>query len=87
MRIGTAMAVPPAKLGDFVLADGALRAEGTSNTYAPLGFPAIADFELNTKLRERLGRSPTCGNRTHQRHGDREQHARSKDLGHGGILM
>ena len=57
MRIGTAMAVPPAKLGDFVLADGALRADGTSNTYAPLGFPAVADFELNTKLRERLGRS------------------------------
>ncbi len=29
LRIGTAMALPPAKLGDFVLADGALRAEGT----------------------------------------------------------
>lgn len=54
LRIGTAMAVPPAKLGDFVLADGALRAEGTSNTYAPLGFPAIADFDLNTELRVRL---------------------------------
>lgn len=57
LRIGTAMAVPPAKLGDFVLADGALRAEGTSNTYAPIGFPAIADFDLNTRLRERLARS------------------------------
>ncbi|MBN9026078.1 MAG: nucleoside phosphorylase [Rhizobiales bacterium] len=57
LRIGTAMAVPPAKLGDFVLADGALRAEGTSNTYAPLGFPAMADFELNTTLRQHLGRS------------------------------
>lgn len=56
LRIGTAMAVPPAKLGDFVLADGALRAEGTSATYAPPGFPAIADFELNTVLRERLRR-------------------------------
>lgn len=54
LRIGTAMAVPPAKLGDFVLADGALRADGTSNSYAPLGFPAIADFELNTALRKRL---------------------------------
>lgn len=54
IRIGTAMAVPPAKLGDFVLADGALRAEGTSNTYAPLGYPAIADFDLNTALRARL---------------------------------
>jgi uridine phosphorylase len=57
LRIGTAMAVKPAKLGDFVLADGALRADGTSNTYAPLGFPAIADFELNTVLRDRLASS------------------------------
>ncbi|HWK63845.1 MAG TPA: nucleoside phosphorylase [Rhizobiaceae bacterium] len=57
LRIGTAMAVPPAKLGDFVLADGALRAEGTSNSYAPIGFPAIADFDLNSKLRVTLARS------------------------------
>ena len=68
LRIGTAMAVPPAKLGDFVLADGALRAEGTSNTYAPLGFPAIADFELNTKLRERLGASRKAMACRHLRH-------------------
>jgi uridine phosphorylase len=54
LRIGTAMAIPPAKLGDFVLADGALRADGTSNTYAPLGFPAVSDFDLNTALRGRL---------------------------------
>lgn len=58
VRIGTAMAVPPATLGDFVLADGALRAEGTSNSYAPLGYPAIADFELNMQLRKRLAQSP-----------------------------
>jgi uridine phosphorylase len=54
LRIGTAMAVKPAKLGDFVLAEGALRAEGTSNTYAPLGYPAVADFELNQSLRSVL---------------------------------
>ncbi len=59
LRIGTAMAVPPAKLGDFVLADGALRAEGTSNSYAPLGFPAIADFQLNLALRAALKASGT----------------------------
>jgi uridine phosphorylase len=57
LRIGTAMAVPPAELGDFVLADAALRAEGTSATYAPLGFPAVADHALNTTLRARLSRS------------------------------
>lgn len=57
LRIGTAMAVPPARIGDFVLADGALRADGTSDSYAPRGFPAISDFELNTCLRERLAAS------------------------------
>jgi uridine phosphorylase len=55
LRIGTVMALPPAKLGDLVLADGALRGEGTSATYAPLGFPAIADFALSVRLRQRLG--------------------------------
>jgi uridine phosphorylase len=54
LRIGTAMAMPPAALGSFVLADGALRAEGTSATYAPAGFPAVADFDLNARLRHRL---------------------------------
>ena len=54
LRIGTAMAVQPARIGDFVLADGALRTDGTSDSYAPRGFPAIADFELNTRLRQRL---------------------------------
>jgi uridine phosphorylase len=58
LRIGTAMAIPPARLGDFVLADGALRADGTSDSYAPRGYPAIADFELNTRLRALLKSSP-----------------------------
>ncbi len=62
LRIGTAMAVAPARLGDFVVADGAMRAEGTSQTYAPLGFPAVADFDLNTRLRARLAMS---GHRWH----------------------
>jgi uridine phosphorylase len=54
LRIGTAMALPPARLGDLMLAEGALRGEGTSATYAPLGFPAIADFALSARLRQRL---------------------------------
>lgn len=54
LRIGTAMAMPPASLGDFVLADGALRGDGTSATYAPPGYPAIADFDLNLRLRQGL---------------------------------
>lgn len=57
LRIGTAMVMPPATLGDFVLADGAHRAEGTSATYAPPGYPAVADFDLNLRLRARLAAS------------------------------
>jgi uridine phosphorylase len=56
VRIGTAMAMPPAKLGDFVLADGAVRGENTSRTYAPIGYPAVADFALSAALRAELER-------------------------------
>ena len=56
LRIGTAMAMPPAQLGDFVVADGAVRGEGTSRTYAPIGYPAVADFELGVALRAALSR-------------------------------
>ncbi len=54
LRIGTAMVMPPASVGDFVVADGAFRGEGTSRTYAPLGYPAVADFDLNVALRAAL---------------------------------
>jgi uridine phosphorylase len=54
LRIGTPMAMPPAKLGDFVLADGAVRGEGTSTTYAPINYPAVADFDLGVALRAAL---------------------------------
>jgi uridine phosphorylase len=54
LRIGTAMVMPPARLGDFVLADGAMRGEGTSRTYAPIGYPATADFDLGAALRAAL---------------------------------
>jgi uridine phosphorylase len=57
LRIGTAMVTAPAKLGDFVVADGALRAEGTSGSYAPAGFPAVADHGIAAALRARLARA------------------------------
>ncbi len=56
LRIGTAMVMPPAKIGDFVLADGAVRGEGTSRTYAPIGYPAVADFDLGAALRSALSK-------------------------------
>ncbi len=54
LRIGTAMVAAPAVLGDFVVADGALRVEGTSASYAPAGFPAMADHGISNGLRARL---------------------------------
>jgi uridine phosphorylase len=59
VRVGTAMVMPPAKLGDFILADGAVRGEGTSLTYAPSGFPAVADFDLGAALRAALAKRKT----------------------------
>ena len=38
------------KSGDLVVATGAVRMEGTSREYAPIEFPAVADFEVLTAL-------------------------------------
>ena len=56
LRIGTAMVMPPASVGEFVVADGAFRGDGTSATYAPPGYPAVADFDLGVALRASLER-------------------------------
>jgi uridine phosphorylase len=57
LRLGTVLAVGGTSLGDFVLAEGAVRNESTSGTYLPVGYPAIADHELNTALRTTLAAS------------------------------
>jgi uridine phosphorylase len=54
LRLGTVLAVGGTNLGDFVLAEGAVRNESTSSTYLPIGYPAVADHELNTALRATL---------------------------------
>jgi uridine phosphorylase len=54
LRLGTVLAIGEAKLGDLILAEGAVRHESTSATYLPLNYPAIADHELNCALRARL---------------------------------
>lgn len=37
---------------DLVIASGAIRMEGTSREYAPIEFPAVADFEVTSALRD-----------------------------------
>lgn len=48
--------------GDIVVATGAIRFEHTSLEYAPIEFPAVADFDVTLALREA---SETLGYRTH----------------------
>ncbi len=38
--------------GDVVVATGAIRMEGTSREYAPIEFPAVADFDVTYALRK-----------------------------------
>lgn len=59
IRVGTCGGINTnVESGDLVIATGAIRMEGTSKEYAPIEFPAIADFNLVTALKnaaENLG--------------------------------
>lgn len=51
VRVGTCGGIRlDVKSGDVVIATGAIRMEGTSREYAPIEFPAVADFEVTTAL-------------------------------------
>ena len=51
IRVGTCGGMQPEVLsGDLVIATGAVRAEGTSREYAPIEYPAVADFGIVNAL-------------------------------------
>ena len=51
LRVGTSGGMDLAvKSGDLVIANGAIRMEGTSKEYAPVEYPAVADFDVTTAL-------------------------------------
>lgn len=53
IRVGTCGGMHPDVMGgDLVIALGAIRQDGTSKEYVPIEFPAVADFELTTALRD-----------------------------------
>lgn len=53
IRMGTCGGIAlPVKGGDVVIATGAVRNEGTSLEYAPIEFPAVANFEVVNALNE-----------------------------------
>lgn len=53
IRVGTCGGMDlNVKSGDLVIATGAIRMEGTSKEYAPIEFPAVADYEIVTALKQ-----------------------------------
>jgi len=53
IRVGTCGGMQPDVLpGDIVIAQSAIRAEGTSNEYLPPGYPACADVGVTVALQE-----------------------------------
>lgn len=51
IRIGTSGGMDiHVKSGDLVIANGAIRMEGTSKEYAPIEFPAVPDFDVTMAL-------------------------------------
>lgn len=53
VRVGTAGGMQQNVLvGDLVIAAAAIRDEGTSRQYVPLGFPAVADVDVTLAFRE-----------------------------------
>lgn len=53
IRVGTAGGVGPrVKTGEVVIANAAIREEGTSEQYVPLSYPAVADLEVTNALIE-----------------------------------
>ena len=56
IRVGTCGGMTPkVRGGDCVVVTGAVRNEGTSREYAPIEFPAIADFTVTTALVQSAG--------------------------------
>ncbi len=52
LRVGTSGGMQPEILsGSVVIATGAIRLDGTSKEYAPLEYPAVADFSVTQALR------------------------------------
>ncbi len=51
IRVGTCGGIDlDVKGGDIVIATGAIRMEGTSKEYAPIEFPAVANFDITNAL-------------------------------------
>lgn len=65
LRIGTTGAIQPhINVADIIVTQGAVRLDGASRHFAPLAFPAVADFDCSCALVDatrELGLSPHVG--------------------------
>ncbi len=53
IRVGTSGGIDlKVKSGDIVVAQAAIRSEGTSREYMPIEYPAVADFDVVTALKK-----------------------------------
>ena len=68
IRVGTSGGIDLSVFGgDLIIAEAAIRAEGTSYEYLPQGYPSVADFEVTTALAQAAEKLSTNepGNRFH----------------------
>lgn len=53
IRVGSTGALQPGiRPGDLIVSEGSFRNDGTTAAYVPMGYPAVPDLELTTRLRE-----------------------------------
>ena len=57
VRLGTVMTVGETRLGELVVAHGAVRGESTSASYLPVEFPAVPDLPLTVRLERSVAAS------------------------------
>ncbi|RJG47449.1 uridine phosphorylase [Motilimonas pumila] len=51
LRVGTTGAIQPhIRVGDIIVTNGAVRLDGASQHFAPIAYPAVADFHCTTAL-------------------------------------
>lgn len=63
LRVGTTGAIQPGiQPGDVIVTTGAVRLDGASSHFAPMEFPAVADFECTTAL---VAASRSAGSEPH----------------------
>lgn len=68
IRVGTSGGIDLAVFGgDLIIAEAAIRAEGTSYEYMPSGYPSVADFDVTSALAKAAGElsENTPGKRYH----------------------